>query len=175
MTEITADNLPGKVMAPTAAYLTDKYTNRDLFGVVRGRCTEVSSSIYVLSALSSIVTLLVPQLSVIIVQCKDCGEYWKATADYSISVGETGVSGQLPLLSSWLCRSLRSMDVVHHRLSSPFMSYLLSQERTMRTLQMRKHPDNDITIINCNRCGCPPHAHVVLVAQQHQEAGGGSS
>ena len=43
MTEITADNLPGKVMAPAAAYLTDKYTNRDIFGVVRGKCSEVSS------------------------------------------------------------------------------------------------------------------------------------
>ncbi len=45
----------------------------------------------------------------------------------------------------------------------------------MPLLQMRKHPDNDITIINCNRCGCPPHAHVVLVAQQQQEAGAHSS
>ena len=44
-------------------------------------------------------------------------------------------------------------------------------QRTMPPLQMRKHPDNDITIINCNRCGCPPHAHVILVAQQQQEAG----
>ncbi len=44
----------------------------------------------------------------------------------------------------------------------------------MPLLQMRKHPDNDITIINCNRCGCPPHAHVVLVAQQQQEAGADS-
>ncbi len=43
MTEITAANLPGKVMAPAAAYLTDEYTNRDIFGVFRGRCTEVSS------------------------------------------------------------------------------------------------------------------------------------
>jgi len=42
MTEINADNLPGDVMAPAAAYLTDQYTNRDIFGVVRGKCTEVA-------------------------------------------------------------------------------------------------------------------------------------
>ena len=44
MTEINADNLPGNVMAPAAAYLTDQYTNRDIFGVVRGKCTEVAPS-----------------------------------------------------------------------------------------------------------------------------------
>ena len=45
MTEINADNLPGRVMAPAAAYLTDKYTNRDIFGVVRGKCSQVSMHI----------------------------------------------------------------------------------------------------------------------------------
>ncbi len=38
-------------------------------------------------------------------------------------------------------------------------------------LQMRKFPDNDLSIIDCSRCGCPPQAHVQLVAQQEQEAG----
>ena len=38
-------------------------------------------------------------------------------------------------------------------------------------LQMRKFPDNDISIINCSRCGCPPQAHVQLIAQQEQESG----
>ena len=35
-------------------------------------------------------------------------------------------------------------------------------------MQVRKHPDNDISIINCSRCGCPPHAHEMLIAQQEQ-------
>ena len=38
-------------------------------------------------------------------------------------------------------------------------------------LQMRKFPDNDLTIIDCSRCGCPPQAHVQLFAQQEQESG----
>ena len=38
-------------------------------------------------------------------------------------------------------------------------------------LQVRKFPDNDLSIIDCSRCGCPPQAHVQLVAQQEQESG----
>ena len=89
MTEIDADNLPGKVMAPAAAYLTDQYTNRDIFGVVRGKCTEV------IPPSASTQDQQHPQREreiVLFVQCKDCGEYWKATADYTVSAGDTGVS-----------------------------------------------------------------------------------
>ena len=39
-----------------------------------------------------------------------------------------------------------------------------------RMLQLRKFPDNDLSIIDCSRCGCPPQAHVQLVAQQEQES-----
>jgi hypothetical protein len=38
-------------------------------------------------------------------------------------------------------------------------------------LQQRKHPDNDLSIINCSRCGCEPHLHEPLVADNEREAG----
>jgi hypothetical protein len=46
MTEITAANLPGKIVGPKVAYLTDEFTNRDIFGVARGRCKEARVDIY---------------------------------------------------------------------------------------------------------------------------------
>lgn len=72
---------------PRATFLTDPYTSRDIFGVVRGRCT----------------------------QCSDCGRYLKATAEYTLSassqvgrrlrpVGASVAAGHLQLcaLSSML-------------------------------------------------------------------------
>ncbi len=35
----------------------------------------------------------------------------------------------------------------------------------------RLHPDNDLSIMNCNRCGCPPDQHVVSVADNERELG----
>ncbi|KAK9908281.1 hypothetical protein WJX75_005431 [Coccomyxa subellipsoidea] len=78
--------------------LTDQYTNRDIFGVVRGQCSG----------------------------CTNCGGYWKATADYTVSSKDRG---------------------------------------------RRKHPDNDLSIIDCSRCGCPPASHEALVAENKREAG----
>ncbi|BDA44578.1 probable Hsp70-Hsp90 organizing protein 1 at N-terminal half [Coccomyxa sp. Obi] len=59
-------------------------------------------------------------------QCKNCGGYWKATADYTVSTKDRG---------------------------------------------RRKHPGNDLSIIDCSRCGCPPAAHEALVAENEREAG----
>ncbi|CAL8463197.1 g2731 [Coccomyxa elongata] len=59
-------------------------------------------------------------------QCTNCGGYWKATADYTVSTKDRG---------------------------------------------SRKHPDNDLSIIDCSRCGCPPAAHEALVAENEREAG----
>ncbi|KAK9809950.1 hypothetical protein WJX72_002355 [[Myrmecia] bisecta] len=81
-------------------FLEDAFTNRDLFGVVRGACTE----------------------------CHCCGGYWKATADYTLSAAQGSTQG-------------------------------------------RKHSDNDVTIMNCTRCGCPPEAHLLHVAENEREAG----
>ena len=88
-------------MAPAAAYLTDKYTNRDIFGVVRGRCTEVRSPLSRFECMRDHSQGYRYERSVSVVQCKECGEYWKATADYTVSVGETGVSTTLSS-KSWL-------------------------------------------------------------------------
>ncbi len=38
-------------------------------------------------------------------------------------------------------------------------------------MQRRKHPDNDLSIIDCSRCGCSPAAHEALVAENEREAG----
>jgi hypothetical protein len=41
----------------------------------------------------------------------------------------------------------------------------------VHTPQRRKHPDNDLSIIDCSRCGCPPASHEALVAENKREAG----
>ncbi|KAK9836507.1 hypothetical protein WJX74_001924 [Apatococcus lobatus] len=33
------------------------------------------------------------------------------------------------------------------------------------------HPDNDVSIMNCNRCGCPPDAHAISIANNERELG----
>ena len=35
----------------------------------------------------------------------------------------------------------------------------------------RRHPDNDLTISNCSRCGCPPDAHAILHHEHEKELG----
>ena len=35
----------------------------------------------------------------------------------------------------------------------------------------RLHPDNDVSIIKCNRCGCPPDAHTISTAGNERELG----
>lgn len=38
-------------------------------------------------------------------------------------------------------------------------------------MQGRRHPDNDITIAACSRCGCSPEAHQVLQHEHNKELG----
>ena len=85
--QISAEDIKGLSSGQRAAepaYLTDEFTNRDIFGTMRGQCTAVRLRNYSihkpngrLKALSLVHTLYV--------QCKDCGGYWKATADYTVS------------------------------------------------------------------------------------------
>ena len=49
---------------------------------------------------------------------------------------------------------------------------LLATEKSgslaLRSMQGRRHPDNDLGITRCSRCGCPPEAHAV---EEHEQVG----
>lgn len=82
--------------------------------------------------------------------CGDCGRYLKKTADYTIRADEQ-------VLTAAAAAAVRSFDRWPSLLISP---PLLTQP------QGRRHPDNDPSIMNCNRCSCPAEAHEAVAHEQ---------
>ena len=93
--QISAEDIRGLSSDPRAAapaFLTDDFTNKDIFGTMRGQCTAVRLHITKPMKLRGKLKVLI-SAHALRVQCKDCGGYWKATADYTVSAEdkETGV------------------------------------------------------------------------------------
>ena len=109
-------------------------------------------------------------------QCRTCGRFIKTTADYTISPSDIvrmlhgcshayvlwTWSGQWDMHGRWERRAATS--------TAALPLHLLLLPASFHP-QGRKHPDNDITVINCSRCGCPPEAHEVLAHENERELG----